>query len=72
MRKTASDHLVRSFVANYGLPALITNCSDNYGPFQHPEKLILLMIMHALEGRKLPIYCDGSNVRDWPHVSDHC
>jgi dTDP-glucose 4,6-dehydratase len=70
--KAASDHLVRSFVATYGLPALITNCSNNYGPFQHPEKLIPLMIIHALEGRKLPIYGDGSNVRDWLHVSDHC
>jgi dTDP-glucose 4,6-dehydratase len=70
--KAASDHLVRSFVSTYGMPALITNCSNNYGPFQHPEKLIPLMIIHALEGKPLPIYGDGSNVRDWLHVSDHC
>jgi dTDP-glucose 4,6-dehydratase len=70
--KAASDHLVRSFVATYGLPALITNCSNNYGPYQHPEKLIPLMIIHALEGKALPVYGDGSNIRDWLHVSDHC
>jgi dTDP-glucose 4,6-dehydratase len=70
--KAASDHLVRSFVATYGMSALITNCSNNYGPYQHPEKLIPLMIIHALEGKSLPIYGDGSNVRDWLHVSDHC
>ena len=70
--KAASDHLVRSFVETYRLPALITNCSNNYGPFQHPEKLIPLMIIHALEGKPLPVYGDGSNVRDWLHVSDHC
>ena len=70
--KAASDHLVRSFVATYRMPALITNCSNNYGPYQHPEKLIPLMIIHALEGKPLPIYGDGSNVRDWLHVSDHC
>jgi dTDP-glucose 4,6-dehydratase len=70
--KAASDHLVRSFVETYRLPAIITNCSNNYGPYQHPEKLIPLMIIHALEGKKLPIYGDGSNVRDWLHVSDHC
>ena len=70
--KAASDHLVRSFVETYGMPALITNCSNNYGPYQHPEKLIPLMIIHALEGKPLPIYGDGSNVRDWLHVSDHC
>jgi dTDP-glucose 4,6-dehydratase len=70
--KAASDHLVRAFVATYGMPALITNCSNNYGPYQHPEKLIPLMIIHALEGKSLPIYGDGSNVRDWLHVSDHC
>jgi dTDP-glucose 4,6-dehydratase len=70
--KAASDHLVRSFVATYNMPALITNCSNNYGPYQHPEKLIPLMIIHALEGKSLPIYGDGSNVRDWLHVSDHC
>jgi dTDP-glucose 4,6-dehydratase len=70
--KAASDHLVRSFVPTYGIPALITNCSNNYGPYQHREKLIPLMIIHALEGKPLPIYGDGSNVRDWLHVSDHC
>ena len=70
--KAASDHLVRAFVATYGMPALITNCSNNYGPYQHPEKLIPLMIIHTLEGKPLPIYGDGSNVRDWLHVSDHC
>jgi len=70
--KAASDHLVRSFVETYRLPAIITNCSNNYGSYQHPEKLIPLMIIHALEGKKLPIYGDGSNVRDWLHVSDHC
>jgi dTDP-glucose 4,6-dehydratase len=70
--KASSDHLVRAFVATYGLPALITNCSNNYGPYQHPEKLIPLMIIHALEGKPLPVYGDGSNVRDWLHVSDHC
>jgi dTDP-glucose 4,6-dehydratase len=70
--KAASDHLVRAFVATYGMPALITNCSNNYGPYQHPEKLIPLMIIHALDGKSLPVYGDGSNVRDWLHVSDHC
>src|SRR4029078_11268827 len=70
--KAASDHLVRSFIVTWVLPALITNCSNNYGAYQHPEKLIPLMIIHALEGKPLPIYGDGSNVRDWLHVSDHC
>ena len=70
--KASSDHLVRAFVATYGMPALITNCSNNYGPYQHPEKLIPLMIIHALEGKPLPVYGDGSNIRDWLHVSDHC
>jgi dTDP-glucose 4,6-dehydratase len=70
--KAASDHLVRAYVETYRLPALITNCSNNYGSYQHPEKLIPLMIIHALEGKSLPIYGDGSNVRDWLHVSDHC
>ena len=70
--KASSDHLVRAFVATYGMPAIITNCSNNYGPYQHPEKLIPLMIIHALEGKPLPVYGDGSNVRDWLHVSDHC
>jgi dTDP-glucose 4,6-dehydratase len=70
--KAASDHLVRAFVATYGMPALITNCSNNYGPYQHPEKLVPLMIIYALEGKRLPVYGDGSNIRDWLHVSDHC
>ena len=70
--KAASDHLVRAYVETYRLPALITNCSNNYGSYQHPEKLIPLMIIHALEGQSLPIYGDGSNIRDWLHVSDHC
>jgi dTDP-glucose 4,6-dehydratase len=70
--KAASDHLVRAFVETYRMPALITNCSNNYGPYQHPEKLIPLMIIHALEGKPLPVYGDGSNIRDWLHVSDHC
>jgi len=70
--KASSDHLVRSFAVTYGMPALITNCSNNYGAYQHPEKLIPLMIIHALEGKPLPIYGDGSNVRDWLHVSAHC
>jgi dTDP-glucose 4,6-dehydratase len=70
--KAASDHLVRAYVTTYGMPALITNCSNNYGPYQHPEKLVPLMIIHALEGKPLPIYGDGSNIRDWLHVSDHC
>jgi dTDP-glucose 4,6-dehydratase len=63
---------VRAFVATYDMPALITNCSNNYGPYQHPEKLIPLMLVHALEGKSLPVYGDGSNIRDWLHVSDHC
>jgi len=70
--KAASDHLVRAFVTTYDMPAMITNCSNNYGPYQHPEKLIPLMIIHAVEGKPLPIYGDGSNIRDWLHVSDHC
>src|SRR3977135_4392426 len=70
--KAAADHLVRSYFHTYGLPVLITNCSNNYGPFQFPEKLIPLMLLNALEGRGLPIYGDGGNVRDWLHVEDHC
>jgi dTDP-glucose 4,6-dehydratase len=70
--KAAADHLVRASFHTYGLPALITNCSNNYGPFQFPEKLIPLMLLNALEGRRLPIYGDGGNVRDWLHVEDHC
>jgi dTDP-glucose 4,6-dehydratase len=70
--KAAADHLVRAYFHTYGLPALITNCSNNYGPFQFPEKLIPLMLLNALEGKPLPIYGDGGNVRDWLHVEDHC
>jgi dTDP-glucose 4,6-dehydratase len=70
--KAAADHLVRAYHNTYGLPALVTNCSNNYGPFQYPEKLIPLMILTALDGKPLPIYGDGGNVRDWLHVDDHC
>jgi dTDP-glucose 4,6-dehydratase len=70
--KAASDHLVRAYFHTYGLPTLTTNCSNNYGPFQFPEKLIPLMILNALEGKPLPLYGDGGNVRDWLHVGDHC
>ncbi len=70
--KAASDHFVRAWVHTYGLPALITNCSNNYGPWQFPEKLIPLMILNAIEGRPLPVYGDGQNVRDWLYVEDHC
>lgn len=69
--KASADHLVRAYLHTYGLPVLITNCSNNYGPYQFPEKLIPLMILNALEGRPLPIYGDGANVRDWLHVDDH-
>jgi dTDP-glucose 4,6-dehydratase len=70
--KAAADHLVRAYAHTYGLPVLITNCSNNYGPFQFPEKLIPLMVLNAIDGRPLPIYGDGGNVRDWLHVEDHC
>lgn len=70
--KAASDHLVRSYFHTYGLPITITNCSNNFGPFQHPEKLIPLSITNALEGKKIPIYGDGLYVRDWLYVEDHC
>jgi len=70
--KASADHLVRAYHETYGLPALITNCSNNYGPYQFPEKLIPLMTLNALEGKKLPIYGDGGNVRDWIYVEDHC
>ena len=70
--KAGADHLVRAYHETYGLPALITNCSNNYGPYQFPEKLIPLMILNAVEGRKLPIYGDGRHVRDWLYVEDHC
>jgi len=70
--KAASDHLVRAYHHTYGLPVLTTNCSNNYGPYQFPEKLIPLMILSALEDRPLPVYGDGANVRDWLYVGDHC
>ena len=70
--KAAADHLVRAFNRTYGLPTLITNCGNNYGPRQFPEKLVPHMILSALAGEKLPIYGDGMNVRDWLHVDDHC
>ena len=69
--KAASDHLVRAYFHTYGLPVLTTNCSNNYGPFQFPEKLVPLMIVNAVEGRPLPVYGDGRQVRDWLHVADH-
>jgi dTDP-glucose 4,6-dehydratase len=70
--KAASDHLVRAYHHTYGLPTLTTNCSNNYGPHQFPEKLIPLMIRNALAGKPLPVYGDGGNVRDWLYVADHC
>ncbi len=70
--KASSDHLVRSFHHTYGLPTLTTNCSNNYGPYQFPEKLIPLIIIHALHGKSLPIYGDGLQIRDWLYVEDHC
>jgi len=70
--KAASDHLVRAYFHTYGLPVLTTNCSNNYGPFQFPEKLIPLAIVHAVSGKPIPVYGDGQNVRDWLYVTDHC
>lgn len=70
--KAASDHLVRAYHHTYGLPVITTNCSNNYGPFQFPEKLIPLMVINALEGKPLPVYGDGQNVRDWLYAEDHC
>jgi dTDP-glucose 4,6-dehydratase len=70
--KASSDHLVRAYFHTYGLPTLITNCSNNYGPYQFPEKLIPLMILNAFAGKPLPIYGDGQNIRDWLYVEDHC
>ena len=70
--KASSDHLVRAYHHTYGLPALTTNCSNNYGPYQFPEKLIPLMILNALGGKALPVYGDGMQVRDWLYVADHC
>jgi dTDP-glucose 4,6-dehydratase len=70
--KAASDHLVRAYHHTYGLPVLTTNCSNNYGPYQFPEKLIPLMILNACAGKPLPVYGDGQNIRDWLYVEDHC
>ncbi|MGA2298398.1 MAG: GDP-mannose 4,6-dehydratase, partial [FCB group bacterium] len=70
--KASADHLIMAFVNTYNLPAMITRCSNNYGQYQFPEKLIPLMILNAIENKKLPVYGDGLNVRDWIHVSDHC
>ena len=70
--KASSDHLVRAYHKTYGLPVLTTNCSNNYGPYQFPEKLIPLTILNALEGKPIPVYGDGRNIRDWLYVDDHC
>ncbi|HKW17235.1 MAG TPA: dTDP-glucose 4,6-dehydratase [Terriglobales bacterium] len=70
--KAASDHLVRAYHHTYGLPVLTTNCSNNYGPFQFPEKLIPLVILRAISGKPIPVYGDGQNIRDWLYVTDHC
>lgn len=70
--KAAGDHLARAWFHTYGLPTIVTNCTNNYGPRQHPEKLIPLMTTFALVGKNLPVYGDGSNIRDWIHVEDHC
>ena len=70
--KASSDHLARSYANTYGMPLTISNCSNNYGPFQFPEKLIPLMILNALAGKPLPVYGDGQQIRDWLYVTDHC
>lgn len=70
--KASSDHLVRAYHKTYGLPITVSNCSNNYGPYQFPEKLIPLMILNILEEKNLPVYGDGKNVRDWLYVEDHC
>ena len=70
--KASSDHLVRAYFHTYGLPVTITNCSNNYGPYQYPEKLVPLFILNALEGKSLPVYGDGKQIRDWLYVEDHC
>ncbi|NOY70039.1 MAG: dTDP-glucose 4,6-dehydratase [Deltaproteobacteria bacterium] len=70
--KAASDHLVSAYHRTYGIPVTISNCSNNYGPYQFPEKLIPLVILNAKEGRPIPVYGDGKNIRDWLHVADHC
>src|SRR5690606_30412136 len=70
--KAASDHFVRAYHHTYGLPTLVTNCSNNYGPYQFPEKLIPLTMLNAVDGKPLPVYGDGLKVRDWLYVEDHC
>lgn len=70
--KAAADHFVRAYYETYGLPTVVTNCSNNYGPYQFPEKLIPLTLLNAIEGKPLPIYGDGGNIRDWLYVEDHC
>jgi len=70
--KAASDHFARAYFCTYGLPVIVTNCSNNYGPYQFPEKLIPLMILNIIEGKPLPVYGDGKNIRDWLYVIDHC
>jgi len=70
--KASADHMVRAYIRTYNLPAIITNCTNNYGPYQFPEKLIPLMILRAVKGKDLPVYGDGNNVRDWLYVEDHC
>jgi dTDP-glucose 4,6-dehydratase len=70
--KAAADHFAKAYHHTYGLPVLVTNCSNNYGPYQFPEKLIPLVILNALEGKPLPVYGDGQNIRDWLYVADHC
>jgi len=70
--KAASDHLARAYYHTFGLPVLTTNCSNNYGPYQFPEKLIPLAILHAIQGKPIPVYGDGQNIRDWLYVEDHC
>lgn len=70
--KASSDHFVRAYLHTYGMPVIISNCSNNYGPYQFPEKLIPLVILNAIQGKPIPIYGEGQNVRDWLHVKDHC
>ena len=70
--KASSDHLVRSWIKTFSFPAIITNCSNNYGPYQHPEKLIPRMIINCINDQKLPVYGNGLNIRDWINVHDHC
>ena len=70
--KASSDHLVNAWHHTFNLPTIITNCSNNYGPYKFPEKLILLIIISCLNGKELPIYGDGKNIRDWLYVKDHC